>query len=161
IAASELSALGDEGFKALPAADDGALPARLQDAVAKRYRVESRCVVPCLGVSGALYVTLAALFDRGDEIVVDAPHYEPLRVVPLGLGLKVRHFTRHAADRFALVPDRVLEAIGPSTKAVLISNPHNPSGTFADDSTVSVLAAALEPRGIMLLIDEVYREFVA
>jgi aspartate/methionine/tyrosine aminotransferase len=161
ITASELFALGDEGFRGPPAPDDGALVGRLQEAVAKRYGVQSGCVVPCLGVSGALYVTLAALFDRGDEIVVDAPQYEPLRVVPLGLGLTVRHFTRHAADRFALVPDRVLEAIGPSTKAVLISNPHNPSGTFADDATVAALAAALEARGITLLIDEVYREFVA
>jgi aspartate/methionine/tyrosine aminotransferase len=161
ISAAELCSLGGDGPKALPSPDDGAQSARLQDAVARRYGVDPSSVVPCLGVSGGLFMTLAALFEKGDEIVIGNPRYEPLQAVPRGLGLTVRSFARSAAERLALVPERVLESVGPATRAVLISNPHNPSGDFTDDATLASLAAALDARGVKLLVDEVYREFVA
>jgi aspartate/methionine/tyrosine aminotransferase len=100
----------------------------------------------------------AALLGRGDDVLVEDPAYEPLYRGAEGLGAQVRRFRRDPAEGFCIDVGRIVDALTPNTKAVFLSNPHNPSGIMAPDEEVGALAAALAPRGVLLLVDEVYRE---
>lgn len=142
-------------------ADDAGAHARYVRAIAARYGVLADEVVPTLGASGGIWTAYAGLASRGDEVLVEAPAYEPLVRVAEGLGLRVRRFARDAEKRFALDPDAVLGALSNETRLVAVSNPHNPSAALTDDDTLRRLAAELERRGVLLVVDEVYRELVA
>lgn len=155
--AAKLSELASEP----PALDDPQAPARFRRAIAERYELPLEEVVLTLGASGGLWATYAALLSPGDEILVETPTYEPMVAVAAGLSAKIRRYARPESRGFALDPDAVLRALGPETKVVALTNPHNPSALFADDDVIAELARELEARGIALVIDEVYRELVA
>lgn len=135
--------------------------ARFSEAVAARYGVSPGEVVPSLGTSGGLWVIMASLLGPGDEVLVEDPGYEPLYRVAEGMGARVRRFSRVAREGYRLDAGRIEEGLTPSTRAVVLSSPHNPSGVFSSDEELRALAGALLPRGIFLVVDEVYRELAS
>jgi len=163
--------LGRSGAPDLPAArllegasvalDDFGAPDRFRAAIGHRYDLAAEEVLPTNGASGGIWAAYAAALAPGDEILVEAPGYEPLYAVAEGMGAQVRRFRRPAERNFALDPGEVLAAVGPRTRVVALTNPHNPSGAFAGDDLVADLARELDRRGIHLFIGEVYRELVA
>ena len=69
--------------------------------------------------------------------------------------------TTRAEDGYHLPTATAIEAkIGPSTRAILICSPNNPTGTVYTDAEMALLAAICRDRGLYLIADEVYREFV-
>jgi aspartate aminotransferase len=69
--------------------------------------------------------------------------------------------TTRAEDGYHLPPRAAIEAkIGPRTKAVLVCSPNNPTGTVYSDAEMETLASICRDRGLWLVADEVYREFV-
>jgi aspartate/methionine/tyrosine aminotransferase len=113
-------------------------------------------VLPVLGTSHAIFVAYAAACERGDELLVESPGYEPLVRAAEGLGLAVRTFERRSAQGFSVDADRVLAAIGPKTRGIVLSTLHNPTGVRVPDAVIADLAARAEPRGVRLFVDEVY-----
>ena len=61
-------------------------------------------------------------------------------------------------DGFALDPERIAQAITPATKLVSITAPHNPTGTCVSEAGLRRIADITAGRGVMLLVDETYRE---
>lgn len=141
--------------------DDFAAPTRFREAVADRYGSSVEEVLPTNGASGAIWAAYAAVLGIGDEILVEEPTYEPIFAVAEGLGARVRRFRRPAHRGFELVPDEVLAEVGPGTRAVALTNPHNPSALLANDEALVELARELDRRGVHLIVGEVYRELVA
>ena len=69
--------------------------------------------------------------------------------------------TTRAEDGYHLPARAAIEAkIGPRTRAILICSPNNPTGTVYTDAEIDMLAAICRERGLTLVADEVYREFV-
>jgi aspartate/methionine/tyrosine aminotransferase len=135
--------------------------ARFSAAVGERYGVSADQVIPALGTSGALWVVMASLVAHGGEVLVEDPAYEPLYRAAEGLGARVRRFRREPSEGFRLDTGRVIEALTPSTRAVVVSSPHNPTGILASDEAIARLAGELAARGVILVVDEVYRELCA
>lgn len=127
--------------------------------IAARYGVAEGEVVCTLGTSLGAFVALAASLAPGDDVLVEEPAYETLHAVPAALGAAVRRFPREAADGYAVDPDRVLAALRPGTRMVVVSDLHNPSGRAAGPGALARLAEALAARGVDLFVDEVYRDF--
>ena len=138
-----------------PAYDDGVL----LEGLSRRYGVPVSDVFPALGTSQGIFLALAAMVKPGDEVLTEQPGYEPFRQVPKALGATVRLFTRRPEDGYAVDPERVLGEWRPGVSVVVIADLHNPTGAVAGDEALASLARALESRGTMLLIDEVYRDF--
>lgn len=159
ITAREVLAMEDG--QSSPAPDDHGAQARFRAAVATRYGVPENHVVPGLGASGGIWLVLATLLARGDDVLVEDPSYEPLHAVATGLGARVRRFGRSPAQGFALDVDAIMREVRDETRIVTISNPHNPSAAFAGDEIVRELAAELAARNVVLLVDEAYRELVS
>ncbi len=143
----------------IPTIDDPAGYARLREAIAKYNHVSVAETTPALGTSGAIFLAYAALVSPGDEVVVEIPGYEPLTRAAEGLGAVVRTFERRADEGFRIVPERVAAAVGPRTRAIAVTNLHNPSGVRIDAPTLRDLALVAEARGAHLIVDEVYAPF--
>jgi aspartate aminotransferase len=111
--------------------------------------------------SEAILFTLGVLCDPGDEVVVFEPFYTNYNGFASMLGVTPVPVTTRAEDGYHL-PDRAaIEArIGPRTRAILICSPNNPTGTVYRDAEIDLLAAICRERGLWLVADEVYREFV-
>lgn len=134
--------------------DDGYPP--LLEAIGARYGVPSSQVASAIGTSGANFLACLAVVERGDEVLVEAPAYDPLLAIVASLGARVRRFERRFEDRFALDPDRVASALTPATKLVIVTQPHNPSGAMSDDEAIERIAAEACRHGAWVLVDEVY-----
>jgi len=113
------------------------------------------------GASEALLLVFAACCDAQDEIVVFNPTYANY----LGLGsileVKLRPVNSLIENNFALPCDsEIRAALNSKTRAILLCNPNNPTGTIYSREEVLRLLALCHERGIFLVIDEAYRDFV-
>ncbi len=136
--------------------DDGYPP--LVDAIAERYGVPTDRVATAGGAAGANFLALAAIVRPGDEVLVESPGYDPLGGAARLLGAEVRAFERVFEDGWALDPDRVAHAITASTRAIVVTNPHNPSGVHTDAATLDAVAEVAASVGARVIVDEVYLE---
>jgi aspartate/methionine/tyrosine aminotransferase len=130
--------------------------APLQAAVAARYRVAEASVAAAMGASAANLLALAAVVRPGDEVLVEHPTYEPLAAAAHWLGAEVRTFARRADDGFRLDPAEVERRMTSRTRAVVLTNLHNPSGALADDDALRAVRTLAERAGARVIVDEVY-----
>lgn len=111
--------------------------------------------------SEAILFTLGALCDPGDQVIVFEPFYTNYNGFATMIGVQLVPVTTRAEDGYHLPPRAAIEArIGPRTRAILICSPNNPTGTVYTDAEIDLLAAVCRERGLRLIADEVYREFV-
>lgn len=110
-------------------------------------------------ISLTYFLACADLCEPGDEVLVEQPAYEPLRAVPSSLGLRVKRFSRNFDNKYGIDRDEIAEKITSLTKLLILTDPHNPSGTLLPPEQLNDLIDLCRARNINLLIDEVYREF--
>ena len=111
--------------------------------------------------SEAILFTLGVLCDAGDEVLVFEPFYTNYNGFAAMMGVVPVPVTTRAEDGYHLPERAAIEAkIGPRTRAILICSPNNPTGTVYTDAEMATLAAICRDRGLSLIADEVYREFV-
>ena len=112
------------------------------------------------GGSEALWMTMAAIMDDGDEIIVPEPYYPNYSTFITLAGGVVRPIPTvpetgyHYADR-----EKIASLITPRTRALMITNPGNPTGAVLTRAEMKMLAELCHEKGIFLIADEVYREF--
>ena len=133
---------------------------QLAEAIAARYGVRPDNVVTTVGTSMAIFMACAALLDRGDEALIESPAYEPLVEVPRVLGAVLKRVPRRFEDGFQVDPDEWKRALSKKTKLAFVTNLHNPSGVAMPKAELRNLAGLAGERGVMLLVDEVYLEFL-
>jgi aspartate/methionine/tyrosine aminotransferase len=156
IPAAPVDALRD----APPAPADPAVAwSALCRAIADYNDVPTAEVLPALGTTHALWLAYAALLAPGDEILIEEPAYEPLVRIAEGSGARVRRFGRERDARFALDPAQVERAMTAATRAVVVTNLHNPSGVRTSDDALRAVARSAAARGATLVVDEVYAPF--
>jgi aspartate/methionine/tyrosine aminotransferase len=141
--------------------DGPAAWARLCQQIASHNDVGVDEVLPALGTSHALWLACASLASPGDEVIVEEPAYEPLAGIAAGVGAHVVHVPRDARAGFALDPERFERAMTPRTRAIVVTNLHNPSGVRAGDEVLRAVARVAERAGAFLVVDEVYAAFDA
>jgi methionine aminotransferase len=116
------------------------------------------------GASEALMSSILALVHAGDEVVIIEPFYDLyIPVIQLAGAVPVivpmlapdAHHNRHRVDW-----QRVRDAIGPRTKALILNFPHNPTGINLVESDLDALERIVEETGILLISDEVYEHIV-
>ncbi|MCM8710659.1 pyridoxal phosphate-dependent aminotransferase [Clostridium sp. SYSU_GA19001] len=113
------------------------------------------------GGSEALLFTIMAVCDYGDEIVIPEPFYTNYNSFADAAGVRVVSFITKAEDGFHLPNKKeIISKITSKTKALLITNPGNPTGTVYTYEEVRMLADIAKEYDLYLIADEVYREFV-
>lgn len=117
-------------------------------------------MIATVGVSEALYMTMTALLDPGDEVIVPTPcfvAYQAEVILAGGVAVEVPTF---AKDGFQLDPQRVEAAITPRTKAILIGFPNNPTGAVATREALLEVARIAEKHDLIVVSDELYDQLV-
>ncbi|MGL4731230.1 MAG: pyridoxal phosphate-dependent aminotransferase [Clostridium sp.] len=113
------------------------------------------------GGSEAISLAFMAIADVGDEIIIPEPFYANYNGFAQVTGVNVVPFLTTAEDGFHLPPkEEIVKKITNKTKAIMISNPGNPTGVVYTKEEVRLLADIAKEHDIYLISDEVYREFV-
>jgi aspartate aminotransferase len=113
------------------------------------------------GGSEALQMALNCILDTDDEILIPEPFYPNYNTFVNCAGGKIVPIPTtpeegyHYADR-----ERIEPLITPRTRAIMISNPGNPTGVVLTPEQMRMIADIAKEHGLFLIADEVYREFI-
>lgn len=140
--------------------------AELREAVAARYRLDygvsydAKDVILSAGGKQALYNTALALFGPGDEVITHAPGW-PTLVEQIKLaGAKPVVVQTRAEKGFSIEADRLLEAVTPRTKGIIINSPGNPTGALISEADAAALADAASKHGFWIVVDLCYEKLI-
>jgi len=118
-------------------------------------------IMATTGGSEAILFALMACADPGDDILVVEPFYANYAAFAAMAGVNLVPITARGRDGFHLPPRPIWErALTPRTRAVILCNPNNPTGTVYGGDELEAAAAFCRDHGLFLISDEVYREFV-
>jgi len=138
----------------------GMLPLREAIAAhyARRYGVtlSPGQIIVTMGTSAGLMLTLSALLNPGDEMVLSNPTYACYPNFVQYVGGVSAWASTEASDGFALHPEAVRERLSQHTQGILINSPANPTGTVLSAAQLKEIAAL----GPYVVSDEIYHGLV-
>jgi alanine-synthesizing transaminase len=112
------------------------------------------------GVSELIDLSLRALLNPGDEVLVPSPDY-PLWSAAVALnGGIAKHYRCREDNGFVPDIDHMESLINSRTKAVVVINPNNPSGAVYDQETLQKIVELAEKHGLVVMSDEIYDRMV-
>jgi aspartate aminotransferase len=139
--------------------------ASYRDGLSRYYATVGVAVTPeeimvTTGGSEALVFAFMSCLNPGDQVIIPEPFYANYNGFAAWAGIEIVPVTASIENGFALPPMAAFEAaITDRTKAILICNPGNPTGTKYADESVHAVADLVKQRDLFLFADEVYREF--
>ncbi|MBP3599553.1 MAG: pyridoxal phosphate-dependent aminotransferase [Clostridia bacterium] len=147
----------------------GALPVRqaISDHINKRFSIGATpdLLYMTCGAAASLTITLNALINSGDEVIVLAPFFPEYRVFAEKAGAEINVVKCRESD--LQIDFTALEnALTQNTKAIIVNSPNNPSGVVLSEDTIKELAELLNKKSaefgtdIYIIADEPYRELV-
>ena len=138
----------------------------LQDAVCRYYarlgvELTRHNVFITTGGSEALQMTFASILDDGDEVLIAEPYYPNYHTAIVLAGGIVRPIPTSPEEgyRYA-VREKVEPLINAHTRAIMLTNPGNPTGTVLSREELELMLSLAREHDLFLICDEVYREFV-
>lgn len=132
---------------------------KLKAVLSHRYRVPEDNILTGIGTTGCNYLIFASMFNPGDEVLVETPVYDVLPGALNSLGVETVDLPRRFVNRYQIDIDELQSLFTHRTKAVLITNLHNPSGVRIPDETLINLAQVVASHNCYLIVDEIYLEF--
>lgn len=111
----------------------------------------------CCGASQGNEMVMSFLLKPGDHVISFSPGYQQFSTFPQWLGASSTVLPLRQED-WSIDLKAFQKAITPQTKLVLLSNPHNPTGTWLDQKSLEALIAICRKNNIWILCDEVYRD---
>lgn len=124
-------------------------------------KVSYKDIIVTMGASEALLFLFSSIMDPGDEVIISEPFYANYIAFSIASGVNVVPAVCTIDNNFGLPPIETFEKlITPKTKAILICNPGNPTGSLYSKEEIEKLAALAVKHDLFLVADEVYREFV-
>ncbi len=123
--------------------------------------IEREDVLVTNGGSEALNFAVSIACDPGDSILVPEPFFPAYAAFAASANAEIRPITTLAEEGFHL-PSRgeIEKLIDTSTRAILLSHPGNPTGVVYTPEEVRMLSDIAREHDLLLIADEVYREFV-
>ncbi|HXP67348.1 MAG TPA: aminotransferase class I/II-fold pyridoxal phosphate-dependent enzyme [Steroidobacteraceae bacterium] len=108
------------------------------------------------GVSELIDLTLRALLNPGDEVLVPSPDY-PLWTAAVNLNTgRAVHYPCHPTRAFIPDPDEIERLVSQRTRAIVVVNPNNPTGAVYPRETLAAIARMAEKHRLIVLCDEIY-----
>ena len=136
------------------------LPA-LREKVAAEYPYlegKPERVIITAGSQEALYLSLLALVDEGDEVLLPNPGFVVYPTIVKMAGGKSTFYRLPREEDFAFDLDEFRRALSPRTKVVVCISPSNPTGRTLSQDDLAQIADALRDHGAYLISDEIYRD---
>ena len=108
--------------------------------------------------SSEVLMNLLQLVERPGEVIFPWPSFGLYVAIGITLGLKTTKIP--LTEHHTASPGDLLSAVTDGTRAVVLANPNNPTGTYLTLEEVRGLALSL-PEDVLLILDEAYGEFVS
>jgi aspartate/methionine/tyrosine aminotransferase len=141
------------------------VPALRQEIAAylKRTRsidVSPDAVVMAPGCKIALFMSLMALINPGDEVLYPNPGFPGYESITAGVGGVGVSFSLLEKNRFQPDPDEIARKITSRTKAIITNSPGNPNGTVYSDEVQRAIAELAVKHDLYVLSDEIYARII-
>jgi aminotransferase len=117
-------------------------------------------VIITVGVSEALYLTMSALLNPGEEVIIPTPCFVSYQAEVILAGGVPVELPTHVEDAFQLRPEALKAAITPRTKAILLGYPNNPTGAVYTRDVLLKIAQIAEEHDLVVISDELYDQLV-
>lgn len=155
----------DEGFTGYT--ETAGIP-ELREAIAdylnEKYGsdVKPEEVVVTTGAKTALFLALTSYVRPGDEVIIPEPsYYSYAQVVKLFGGIPVFvPMTFKPNYGFEIDINKIKEKVSSKTRAIILNNPHNPTGSIFTPKQVDALMDLIRKKGLILIADEIYDNFI-
>lgn len=137
----------------------------LIDAIRKYYAglgvtLESNDVLITTGGSEALLLTCLSILDPYTEVIIPEPYYPNYTTFVHAAGGVIRALPTNPWEGYRYAQrERIESQITRNTRAILITNPGNPTGVVLDQDEMRMIADISKEHDLFLICDEVYREF--
>ena len=113
------------------------------------------------GGSEALLMAMLCILDEGDEVLIPEPYYPNYFTFIRMAGGRVHPIPTSPEDGYRYAERARIEPhITEKTRAILLANPGNPTGTVLTPAELRLMADIAREHGLYLICDEVYREFI-
>lgn len=150
------------GYTSAPG--DNAVRAKIAENIKARFGVDANMgnIYMTCGAAASLTITLKALCNEGEEVLLLAPFFPEYSVFAANAG--TRGVIVPAAEDFGLNLEGIKNAITDKTAAIIVNSPNNPTGAVINEDEVCALAKLLKEKSeeighpIYLIADEPYRE---
>lgn len=123
-------------------------------------RVTPDDVILTAGASEAIDLTLTALLEPGDEVLLPSPGYPLYNAVAARLSAKVLSYQLDESRGWAIDTDELERLVTPRTRAVVICNPNNPTGALATKENLLAVLAFARRHELAVLSDEIYDKLI-
>jgi len=126
----------------------------------RSIQVAPENIVIAPGCKIALFQSMMALLEPGDEVLYPDPGFPGYASITLGLGAVPVPFTLSAKNKLQPDPDEVARKITPRTRMLLTNSPGNPTGTVYTDEVQRALAELAVKHDLWVLSDEIYARII-
>ena len=131
----------------------------LREVLATIYtQIHADQIVVVSAAEEAIFLFYHALLTPDDHAIVETPCYESALTVPASTGAAVSEWRRKPSNGWGHDLDALESLIRPSTRAIYINSPHNPTGLLMPRPIFNAVLELASRRGIYVFSDEVYRE---
>ena len=150
--------------KTLEYAESPGMPV-LIDAIRRYYQglgveLEDSDVLITTGGSEALLLTCLSILDPYTEVIIPEPYYPNYTTFVHAAGGVIRALPTNPWEGYRYAErERIESLITKNTRAILITNPGNPTGVVLDEREMRMIADIAKEHDLFLICDEVYREF--
>ncbi|MBI2899324.1 MAG: aminotransferase class I/II-fold pyridoxal phosphate-dependent enzyme [Planctomycetes bacterium] len=136
-----------------------ALDAVRADAGRRGIRAIRRAFL-CSGTSEGIEIALASLANRGDNVLVPSPGYPLYEAVLHKLEIECRHYPLVEERGWSPDVERMAELADARTRAAVVINPNNPTGSVAPRETLASVVGIAAKKGFLVIADEIYDKLV-
>lgn len=127
----------------------------------RKYHVEyipNGEVLVTVGGSEAIDLSLRAMLNPGDEVLIPQPSYVSYEPCTILAGGKPVIINLKAENEFRLTKEELLEAITPKTKVLILPFPNNPTGAIMEKKDLEAIAEVIKEKDLYVISDEIYSE---
>ncbi len=138
----------------------------LRSALADRYtRKIGRRITPeqflCFpGTQTSLFAVLMGVAETGDEVLVGDPMYATYEGVIRASGANMVAVPLRPENEFRINATDIATRITPRTTAILLTTPHNPTGSILTEADISAIGQLAIEHDLWIISDEVYEELI-
>lgn len=112
------------------------------------------------GGKHTLFNAFHALFEADDEVLIPTPYWVSYSDMVILTGARPKLLTTTEETGFKLTAAQLKAAIGPTSKALLLNSPSNPTGAAYTEHELDRLIEVIEPTDLIVISDEVYEKFL-
>jgi aspartate/methionine/tyrosine aminotransferase len=135
-----------------------------REAVARYYgargvKVETPRILLTASTSEAYAYLFKLLTDPGDQVLVPRPSYPLFEFLATMESVEVRQYPLAYHGEWGIDLDALAASVSGRTRAVVLVNPNNPTGSYVKRAELKALAGLCAARGIALISDEVFSDY--